>query len=96
MLAAALDGIDNDLSCPDPLNNINIYDLDPEKRAEMGVAELPGSLAEALDELEQDEVVRAALGPDAYAAFFRAKQAEWEEYITTVTDWEVGRYLQTA
>ena len=96
MLAAALDGIDNDLSCPDPLNNINIYDLDPEKRAEMGLAELPGSLAEALDELEQDEVVRAALGPEAYAAFFRAKQAEWEEYITTVTDWEVGRYLQTA
>ena len=96
MLAAALDGVDNDLACPDPLNNINIYDLDPEKRAEMGVAELPGSLAEALDELEQDEVVRAALGPEAYAAFFRAKQAEWEEYITTVTDWEVGRYLQTA
>ena len=96
MLAAALDGIDNDLSCPAPLNNINIYELADGKLEEMGIEALPGSLAEALDALRADQVIREALGPVAFEAFFRAKRAEWEEYITTVTDWEVSRYLQTA
>ena len=32
MLAAALDGIDNNLPCPEPLNNVNVYHLSPEER----------------------------------------------------------------
>ena len=60
----------------------------------MGILELPGSLAEALQELDQDDVLKDALGPVILEAFLRAKWAEWNEYITTVTDWEVQRYLQ--
>lgn len=96
MLATALDGIERQLAAPEPLNNINIYDLSAEKRAEMGISELPGSLAEALEELDQNQVVKHALGPVAYEAFHRAKMSEWKEYITTVTDWEINRYLATA
>jgi glutamine synthetase len=96
MLASALDGIENDLPCPDPLNDINVYSLSAERREELGVTELPGSLAEALGELEQDRVIQQALGPVAYKSFRRAKIAEWDEYITTVTDWEVARYLEVA
>ena len=50
MLAAALDGIDNHLPCPEPLNNVNVYHLTAEERAEMDIAELPGSLAEVADQ----------------------------------------------
>ena len=96
MLAAALDGIENKLEGPAPLNDINVYDLGPERRNELGVAELPGSLIEALDELDKNTVVKDALGPVAYQAFRRAKLAEWTSYITTVTDWEVSRYLEIA
>ena len=32
MLAAALDGIDNNLPCPEPLNNVNVYHLTAEER----------------------------------------------------------------
>jgi glutamine synthetase len=96
MLAAALDGIKNKLECPDPLNDVNIYELSLREREEMGIAALPGSLSEALRELEADPVIQDALGPEAYAAFLRAKQSEVEGYKTTVTDWEVERYLQTA
>jgi glutamine synthetase len=60
MLAAALDGIDNNLPCPEPLNDVNVYHLTPEDRAEMNIAELPGSLAEALRELEKDEAKMTA------------------------------------
>jgi glutamine synthetase len=94
MLAAALDGIDNDLPVPEPLNDINVYHLTPEERARMNIAELPGSLAEALRLLEGDESLREALGPVTYESFTRAKWAEIEEYRMKVTDWEVERYLE--
>ncbi|MFO3795944.1 MAG: glutamine synthetase family protein [Anaerolineales bacterium] len=96
MLAAALDGIERQLMPPAPLNNINLYHLSKEERAQMGVRELPGSLAEALRELEQDNVLKEALGPVTYEAFVRAKWAEVEEYRMKVTDWEIERYLETA
>ena len=96
MLAAALDGIDGKLSPPAPLNDINIYELDEQERTRLGVASLPGSLAEALRELESDTVLQNALGAEAYEAFRRAKWEEWDEYRTAVADWEVERYLESA
>ena len=96
MLAAALDGIDNQLPCPEPLNNINVYHLTQEERQARNISELPGSLAEALRELEKDDVLQQAFGPVIFEAFWRAKWAEVEEYRTKVTDWEVERYLETA
>lgn len=96
MLAAALDGIDNPIACPRPLNNLNIYHLTAEERREMGLGELPGSLPEALRELEGDEVLKEALGPNVYEAFMRAKWAEVEDYRMKITDWEVERYLEVA
>ncbi len=96
MLGAALDGIDNQTACPAPLNNINVYHLTPEERREMNIAELPGSLAEALRELEKDTLLQQALGPVSYEAFLRAKWSEVEEYRMRVMDWEVERYLETA
>ena len=96
MLAAALDGIDNDLAHPKPLNQLNVYTLTNEERLQMGIPELPGSLTEAMRELDNDVVLKAALGPEIYEAFRRAKWAEIEELRTHVTDWEVGRYLELA
>jgi glutamine synthetase len=94
MIAAAIDGIDRELTPPAPLNNINVYHLTEDERVEMSVHQLPGSLYEALNELEQDEVLKNALGPVIYEAFRRAKLAEWESYRINVTDWELSRYLE--
>ncbi|HLE15489.1 MAG TPA: type I glutamate--ammonia ligase [Anaerolineales bacterium] len=96
MLAAGLDGIDCGLNAPAPLNDINVYHLTAEERAEKDIAELPGSLAEALHLLEEDAVLQDALGESTYESFRRAKWAEVEEYRTRVTDWEVERYLEVA
>jgi glutamine synthetase len=96
MLASALDGMDRGLTPADPLNNVNLYHLSPEERAERKIAELPGSLAEALRELEKDTLLQEALGPVTYEAFNRAKWAEVEESRMRVTDWEVERYLELA
>jgi glutamine synthetase len=51
LLMAGLDGIQNKIDPGDPLDK-DIYDLPPEELA--NVPTMPGSLAEALDELEKD------------------------------------------
>jgi glutamine synthetase len=96
MLAAALDGIDRGLACPKPLNHVNVYELSCDERKELGVAELPGSLGEALNELENDTIIRNSLGETIYETFVRAKKEEIVEYQMKVTDWEVERYLEQA
>lgn len=96
MLAAALDGIENKMEPSKPLNNINLYHLDKADRAKLGVEELPGSLAEALAELDKDEVIKSALGESTYEAFSRAKWAEWDDFRLRVSDYEIERYLETA
>ena len=96
MVAAAVDGMENGIACPPPMNNVNLYELTPEARHAKGIGELPGFLSEALDELEADPVLREALGETLYDAFMRAKRAEVEAFRMRVTDWEVARYLETA
>ena len=78
--------VTNKLEAPKPLNNINLYHLDKEERTKLGMKELPGSLAEALTELEKDEVIKSALGAMTYEAFTRAKWAEWDDFRLRVTD----------
>jgi glutamine synthetase len=96
ILAAGLDGVDNKMTPPKPLNNVNIYHLTEAERKKMKIGSLPGSLAEALGELARDEVIKSALGATMYEAFVNAKTAEWDDFRMRVTDYEVERYLETA
>lgn len=89
MLKAGLDGIKRGLT-PPPAAEEDLYHIDPRSRA---LETLPGSLGEALEELQRDEVVQAALGPHIYERFLEAKQQEWDEYRLYVSQWELERYL---
>jgi glutamine synthetase len=62
----------------------------------LGVKELPGSLAETLNELDKDEVVKAALATETYEAFVSAKWKEWDGFRLSVSDYETERYLEKA
>jgi len=53
MLAAGLDGIKRKIDIGDPVDE-NIYSLTPERRHQLGIKELPGSLQEAIEELKGD------------------------------------------
>ena len=96
MLAAGLDGIDQGMACPDPLNQLNVYELTEDSRRKLGIEMLPGSLFEALNAFENDSLLQSALGPGLTDAFLKARQAEWDAFRTSVTDWELERYLTTA
>jgi glutamine synthetase len=96
MLAAGLDGIEKKMDCPEPLNNLNIWNLSEDERKSRGIDSLPGSLAEAMHEFEANQVIQDALGPAICDVFSRAKWSEVDEYRTRVTDWEISRYLEVA
>jgi glutamine synthetase len=89
MLKAGLDGIKRELPLPDAAEE-DLYHVDPRARL---LETLPGSLGEALDELQRDEVIAAALGPHVLERFVEAKSQEWDEYRIAVSQWELDRYL---
>jgi glutamine synthetase len=95
MLEAGLDGIERDLTPPEAVNE-DVYGFDQGDLVERAIGTLPGTLAEALDALEEDEVIKDALGPEISDVFMRAKRVEWGEYRIQVTEWELERYLEMA
>lgn len=95
MLAAGLDGIENNLVPPAPVSD-DVYEYSAAKLKESGIDILPGTLGEALALLANDQVIRDALGEHVYEVFDRAKSIEWDEYRLQVTDWEKARYLEIA
>ena len=92
MLSAGIDGIKNKIDPGKPVEE-NIYTFNKERRAAEGMASLPGDLRDALAALKADDEMQKALGETAYKAFMRAKQIEWKEYTTSVSQWEFDRFL---
>jgi glutamine synthetase len=92
MLRAGLDGIERGLE-PSPISNEDLYHLDDAGRRTRGLDTLPGSLGEALRELERDELLKETLGEHIFQRFIEAKTIEWNEYRIHVSDWELKRYL---
>jgi glutamine synthetase len=54
---------------------------------------VPPTLDAALDALEADEKLIQAIGRDFVEHFVVIKRAEWQRFITAVTDWELNEYL---
>jgi glutamine synthetase len=92
MIAAGLDGVENELQLGDPVEE-SLFEMDAAQIAQHNIRELPGTLGEALDELEKNTVIREALGDHVFSHFVEAKRAEWDEYRTQVSGWELERYL---
>lgn len=90
MLAAGLDGIRRELPVAEATEE-NIYLLDKAYKSPLEV--LPTSLNQALKALEEDTVIRDALGAHTHEVFINAKRVEWEDYRLEVTDWELKKYL---
>jgi len=93
MIAAGLDGVEKGLELGEPVEE-SLFEMDAAQIAAKSIKELPGTLGESLDELEKDAVIREALGDHVFSHFLDAKRAEWDEYRTQVSDWEVERYLE--
>ena len=87
-----LDGIKNKIDPGDPVND-NIYKMTADERLECNIDSLPGTLRDAMNELESDEILIKSLGPHVFNNFMRLGRAEWELYRIQVHNWEIQRYI---
>lgn len=92
MLAAGLDGVRQNID-PGPPVNKNIFTMSQREKRRLKIDELPSSLSDALDFLEKNAVMKAALGEHIFAHYLRAKREEWHEYLSQIHPWEQDRYL---
>ena len=92
ILGAILDGIENQIEPPKPVEE-NIYEMTPKELKKAGINSLPGTLIEAVYLLEKDNVIKDALGEHILNEFTTAKHIEWDRYRTYVTKWELDNYL---
>ena len=93
MLAAGLDGIENDYTLPTPVEE-NIYEMTTEEMLNRGIETLPANLLESLKNLSKDPALREVFGEATYKKYYDIKLKEWEDFRITVTDWEKNNYLE--
>ncbi len=94
MLAAGLDGIENDLPLGEPVEE-NLYHFTDDDLKRRNIPTLPANLGEAIGEMERSTLVREALGDHVFERLLEAQRSEWDEFSRHVTDWERARYLET-
>mgnify|MGYP006281160687 CR=1 FL=1 len=92
MLAAGLKGIEENYDLPDPVEE-DIFDMHDEERKRLGIGNLPGSLFEAIEEMESSEMLKEALGEHIFYKFIDNKKIEWDRYRVQITDYEINKYL---
>jgi glutamine synthetase len=96
ILASGLDGIERELDPGEP-NTENMYEVPEDERVKRGIDVLPSNLLDATRNLEEDEVLREALGhgvgEDYVDYYVKVKRREWDEFHAGVSDWEIEKYL---
>ncbi len=92
MLAAGLDGIENKLVSPPPVNK-NIFAMSQREQSRLKIEPLPSNMLKAVEQLEKSKLMRETLGDHIYFHFINAKKQEWSDYISQVHQWELDRYL---
>jgi glutamine synthetase len=92
ILAAGLAGIEGNYELPIEAEG-NLFSLEPSTLTKQGIAPLPGNLNDAVDAMEQSDLVRNTLGEHLFEWFIRNKRAEWSDYKSEVTKFELDRYL---
>ena len=54
---------------------------------------IPGNLKDALINASKSSFVKEVLGEKFTESYVNAKFTEWDEYLNTVSDWEIDKYL---
>ena len=92
MLAAGLKGVEENYKLPEPIEE-DIYEMDEVARERAGITSLPGSLFEAIHEMEKSQLMRETLGDHIFNKLIHNKKIEWDRFRTHVSRYEIENYL---
>ncbi|GAB3153896.1 glutamine synthetase family protein [Microbacterium sp. BG28] len=93
MLAAGLKGIEEGYELP-PEAEDNVWSLTDSERRALGYAPLPASLDQALQYMEESELVAETLGETVFTYVLANKRREWAGYRSQVTPFELQSNLE--
>jgi glutamine synthetase len=94
LIAAGLDGLERSLEPPEPVQ-VDPATIADEDREARGIRRLPQTQAEALDALEADDALVAALGPVLAESYLAVRRSEWSAYSLQDADFEHrGHFLK--
>ncbi len=79
LIAAGLDGLERGLEPPEPVE-VDPATIPEDEREARGIRRLPTTQEEALDALEADAVLTAALGPVLAGSYLAVRRSEWAAY----------------
>ncbi len=79
LIAAGLDGLERGAELPVPVE-VDPVTIPEEERARRRILRLPATQEEALDALEADGVLTAALGPVLTTSYLAVRRSEWAAY----------------
>ena len=91
-IAAGLDGVKRGL-VPPPAVDGNIYSMSAAQRKKQKIEMLPTSLESAIAELKKDKLICNTLGEHILEKYIEAKELEWLNYKTRISQWEIDEYL---
>ena len=94
ILASGLDGIKNtkDDELIAPVKD-NLFALSEDVFDEMGIKHLPQTLHEAVGEFKKSALLKETLGEHIFPRYIDAKEKEWKQYHTSVSEYEIRKYL---
>lgn len=92
MLNAGLDGIEQQLTPPEPVER-NVFEMTDEERASIGIGTLPESLHDAILLAEKSELLKRTLGEHVLNKLIVNKKAEWSRFKAQITQFELDEYL---
>jgi glutamine synthetase len=75
IVAAGIEGLDRELSLPEPVQD-DPASIPARKRRSMGIRQLPDSLGAAIGELEKSSMLREAMGDVLFDSFLATRRAE--------------------
>ena len=91
VLAAGIKGIEEGIEMP-PESAAETRLLSPEELAKRGIVRLPRTLGEAVERFKGSELMHEVLGDHIFNFLIEAKSQEWDDFCSSVTDWERERY----
>ena len=92
VLSAGLAGIENDYELPEGAED-DVWTLTERQRQALGIKPLPRSLDTAITLMENSELAAETLGEHVFDFVLRNKRAEYEDYRSQVTPWELRTSL---
>lgn len=94
ILACGLEGIKNtkEKDIIPPVKD-NLFDLTDDEIKARKITCLPETLHAAIEDFKNSSILKEVLGTHLFPKYIEAKEKEWKEYHTTVSEFELKKYL---